>query len=164
MNRQVVYNQYGEPLYVDNVRDVYEEEEALCEELQMRSDDPFYAMNQENEMWFRKACACFEEQGIDVPYDVKRRLAEEMRKKKEKLEEECEMAKAKPVVDFINSKLPNCGCYAYYNYPTPDEIGYIEIDYKNCPYRDEIAALEQDALNKGLCLDDFYGIYSNCRN
>ena len=163
MNRQVVYNEYGEPIFVDNVRDMYEEEEAWCEEMQMRSEDPIYAMQQEQEAWYRKACLCFEEQGIDVPDDVRRRLAEEMRKKKEKLEEEQKLAEAQPAVDFINSKLPNCGCYARYNYPTPAEFGYVEIDFENPPYKDEIEAITEEALKQDIYLDDFYGLYGNSK-
>ena len=52
---------------IEYVRDQYEEEEAWCEEMQMRAEDPFYAARQEDEYWFQQACACFEEKGIQVP-------------------------------------------------------------------------------------------------
>lgn len=80
------------------------------------------------------------------------------------MEEEREMAKAKPVVDFINSKLPNCGCYARYNYPTPDEIGYVEIDFEQQPYRDAIEAITDEAKEQDIFLDDFCVLYRSSKN
>jgi hypothetical protein len=155
----MVYNEDGEPLYIDNVYDAYEQEEAEWEERMHCADDPMYAAQKENEMWLAKAYACFEEQGITVPYSVVEILADEMRKKQMKLEEEREIAKVQPLVDFINKKIPDCGCYAMYVAPTPAEYGYVELHYKKEPYREDMEAIMDEAFNKNLPIDDYVSLH-----
>ena len=71
MYQQMVYNEYGEPMYVENVMDAQEEYDAYCEEMQMRADDPYYAQMREKEEWIARATSVFEDYGLEVPYYVK---------------------------------------------------------------------------------------------
>lgn len=128
---QMIYNEYGEPIGTEYVREPWEEEEAEWEENMRRAEDPFYAAAQEDEMWLAKAHAAFEEQGIDVPSDVEEILAKEMRKKARKREEEEQLAKAQPFVDLLNSMIDGCGAYAVYQPETPIEVAYTYIGFNN---------------------------------
>ena len=40
MYQHLVRNEEGGPMYIENVMDAQEQEEAYCEEMQMRADDP----------------------------------------------------------------------------------------------------------------------------
>lgn len=128
---QVIYNEYGEPIGTEYVRDAWEEQEAIWEENMRMAEDPWYAAAKEDEMWLAKAHAAFEEQGIQVPYDVEKRLAQEMRKKARKREEERQLAEAQPFVDLLNSMIDGCGAYAVHQPETIDEIAYTYITFNN---------------------------------
>ena len=128
---QVIYNEYGEPIGTEYVREPWEEEIAELEERMHRAEDPWYAAAQEDEAWLAKAHAAFEEQGIRVPRDVEERLAQEMRKKARKRVEEEQLAKAQPFVDLLNSMIEGCGAYAVHQPETIDEIAYTYINFKN---------------------------------
>lgn len=138
---QMIYNEYGEPIGTEYVREPWEEEIAEWEENMRRAEDPWYAAAQEDEMWLAKAHAAFEEQGICVPYDVEERLAQEMRKKARKLDEERQLKKAQPFVDLLNSMIEDCGAYAVYQPETIDEIAYTYIAFNN------IKAVTKEALD-----------------
>lgn len=71
MYQHLVTNEYGEPMYVENVMDAQEENEAYWEEMQMRADDPMYAAMREKEEWIARATRAFEDNGVEVPYYVK---------------------------------------------------------------------------------------------
>ena len=71
MYQQLVRNEAGEPMYVENVMDAQEEQEFWCEEMQMRADDPMYAAMREKEEWIARATRVFEDNGLEVPYYVK---------------------------------------------------------------------------------------------
>jgi hypothetical protein len=137
MYQQIVYNEYGEPMYVENVMDAQEEYDAYCEEMQMRADDPYYAACREDEEWFAKAKRCFEEQGIEVPYSVVETLKKEMRRKASMIEEEKAMSKVRPLVDFLNHMMPNAEWYASYYGETPDEVAHVEVSYTHAPYKED---------------------------
>lgn len=137
MYQQMVYNEYGEPMYVENVRDAYEEEEAYWEEMQMRADDPMYAAMKEKEEWISRATRAFEEQGIKVPYYVKEAWVNEMRKLKYENEKEKVMSKVRPFVDFLNRMMPDAKWYANYYGETPDEYAHVEVDYTYAPYKED---------------------------
>ena len=157
MYQQLVKNEYGEPMHVENVLDPYEEDEAYWEEMQHRADDPWYAAQCEKESWYNKACAIFAAEGIEVPEQVKQIFADELRKKRAKEEEERELAKAQPAVDFLNKYFPNT-FKARYEYPTPEEIGYAYIDvvdWTKTPYRDEVEPLIDIALEQGIYIEDY---------
>jgi len=149
---QMVYNEYGEPIGTEYVREPWEEEEAAWEESMRRAEDPFYAAAQEHEEWLAKAHAAFDEQGICVPYEVEEILAQEMRKKARKLDEERQLKKAKPFVDLLNNMIDGCGAYAAYQPETIDEIAYTEIRFKN--YK----AVTKDALEAVYDAADKAGI------
>ena len=157
MIQQVVRNEYGEPMYVENVMDAQEEQEAYFEELQMRADDPYYAQVREKEEWCAKARAAFEEQGIEVPYEMVRILAREMRKKHMEVEERKALDKVQPVVDFLNERFPNM-FVGRYEWPTLDEYGYAYVDFNdwtNRPYRDEVEPLIAVALEQNIYIEDY---------
>ena len=137
MYQQMVYNEYGEPMYVENVMDAQEEQEFYWEEMQMRADDPMYAAMREKEEWIARATAAFEEQGIEVPYYVKEAWVKEMRNLQRKNEEEKVMSKVRPFVDFLNRMMPNAEWYANYYGETPDEEAHVEVDYTNAPYKED---------------------------
>ena len=160
MYQQLVRNEYGEPMYVENVMDAQEQEEAYWEEMQMRADDPYYAQMREKEEWYAKALQCFEEKGIEVPQSVVQTLARELRQKKMEIEEQKALDEVQPVVDFLNEHFPNM-FEARYEWPTPEEYGYAYIDFKdysNRPYRDEIESLIEPALEKGLSIEDYISL------
>jgi len=168
MIQQVVRNSEGEPMGIEYVRDQYEEEEAYCEEMQMRAEDPMYAASQERAEWYAKALACFEEQGIEVPNSVVEILSNEMRKKAAKEEEERQVAEVQPIVDFLNEHLPQCEWYANYYPESYDEVAHVEIGCKNRPYTWELAEVIDMANAEGfyekhdVCLDDYVG-ESDCK-
>ena len=160
MYQQVVRNEDGEPLYIENVRDPYEEEIAWCEEMDERAASPMYAASIEDERWYNIACSVFEERGIKVPDDVICALKRELRIKEEIREEEKALAEVQPVVDFLNKHFPDT-FYAIYNSPTPIEIGYAEIDfvdYSKRPYRDEVEALIPVAEAQGIYITDYLSL------
>ena len=158
MIQQLVKNEYGEPMYVENVRDQYEEEIAYCEEMQMRADDPYYAARQEEKEWYDAACAVFEERGITVPEEVIDILSRELRAKEAERQEEAAINEVKPIVDYLNEKLPGCGAYPYYSPETPSEVAYVEVYFENKPYRWEVESLLQDAMEKGLFIEDYVSL------
>ena len=149
---QVIYNEYGEPIGTEYVREPWEEEIAEWEEDMRRAEDPWYAAAQEDAMWLAKAHAAFEEQGICVPHDVEEILAREMRKKARKRDEERQLEKAKPFVDLLNSMIKDCGAYAVYQPETIDEIAYTEIHFKNykAVTRDALEAVYDAADKAGI--------------
>lgn len=160
MYQQLVTNENGEPMYIENVLDAQEEQEMYFEEMQMRADDPMYAAMKEKEEWIAKATEVFEEHGIEVPYYVKEAWVKEMRNLERKNQEEKALIKVKPLLDFLNQQMPGSKWYANYYSETPDEIAHIEIDYTNAPYKEEyLKALElwhnkyQDD-NEMYCLPD----------
>ncbi len=160
MYQQVVKNEYGEPMYIENVRDQFEEEEALCDEMQMCAEDPYYAQVREKEMWCAKARAAFEEQGIEVPYDMVRILSREMRNAQQEAERQKALDEVQPVVDFLNEHFPNM-FVGRYDYPTPQEYGYAYVDFKDWshrPYRDEVEPLIQIALDKDIYIEDYISL------
>ena len=166
MRQQVVRNSEGEPMYIENVRDQYEEEEAYCEEMQMRAEDPMYAASQEDAYWYQQAVACFEEKGIEVPEDVIQSLKCELWKKEEKRQEEKALKEVEPTLNYLNEKLPNCQFYANYFPESWDEIAHVEIGCKNRPYRWElaevIAGLTDEDWNKGISIEDYFS-YNECK-
>ena len=137
MYQQMVCNEYGEPMYVENVMDAQEEQEFYFEEMQMRADDPMYAAMKEKEEWIARATAAFEEQGIDVPYYVKEAWVNEMRKLQRKNEEEKVMVKVRPLLNFLNRMMPDAEWYANYYNETPDEMAHVEVDYTHAPYKED---------------------------
>lgn len=157
MYQNLVRNECGELMYFENVLDPQEQEEAYWEDMQHRADDPWYAEQCENESWYNKACAIFEEEGIEVPEQVKQIFADELRKKREKEEENAALAEAMPTVELFNKFYPNL-LYARYNPPTPAEIGYVEADFNdwsNRPYRDEVEHIFALAEEQGICVEDY---------
>ena len=163
MNQQVVRNSEGEPMGIEYVRDQYEEEEALCEEMQMRAEDPFYAAQQENAYWYQQALACFEERGIAVPPSVVRSLQIELRNKQRKIEEEKALKEVEPVIDYLKTHLPKCEWYANYYPETCDEYGHVEVGCKHRPYKWELAEVIEKSRNEdffdkyGVGLEDYVG-------
>ena len=137
MYQQVVRNEEGEPMYIENVMDAQEENEAYWEEMQMRADDPMYAAMREKEEWIARATRAFEDNGVEVPYYVKKAWVEEMRQLQWKNEEEKVMIKVRPLVDFLNQMMPDSKWYANYYNETPDEIAHVEVDYTNAPYKED---------------------------
>lgn len=162
MYQHLVRNEEGEPMYVENVMDAQEQNEAYWEEMEHCANDPHYAAHCEREHWFNKACAIFEAQGIKVPQQVVNIFAEELRKKREKEEEDAELAKAMPAVELFNKFYPNM-LYAHYFPPTPWEWGGVEVefnDWSNRPYRDEVEHIFELAYQKGIDVDDYISLRS----
>ena len=137
MYQHLVTNEYGEPMYVENVMDAQEEQEFYFEEMQMRADDPYYAQMREKEEWIARSTAAFEEQGIEVPYYVKEAWVKEMRQLQWKNEEEKVMSKVRPLVDFLNRMMPDAEWYANYYGETPAEEAHVEVDYTYSPYKED---------------------------
>jgi hypothetical protein len=137
MYQQLVKNEYGEPMYVENVMDAQEENEAYLEEMQMRADDPMYAAMREKEEWIARATSVFEDYGLKVPYNVKEAWVKEMRQLQMKNEEEKVMSKVRPFLDFLNRMMPNAEWFANYYGETPDEVAHVEVDYKHAPYKED---------------------------
>lgn len=137
MYQQLVKNEYGEPMYVENVMDAQEENEFWCEEMQMRADDPMYAAMREKEEWIARATAVFEDYGLKVPYNVKEAWVKEMRQLQMKNEEEKVMSKVRPLVNFLNRMMPDSKWYANYYNETPVEIAHVEVDYTYAPYKED---------------------------
>lgn len=168
MEKRLVRNSEGEPMYVENVRDQYEEEEAWCEEMQMRAEDPLYAASQKNEYWYNQALACFEEKGIEVPDDVVRALQRELRNKQQKIEEERALKKAEPTLNYLNEKLPHCKFYSRYIPESYDEVAQVEIYCENRPYAWELAEVidncqyEDEKLTEGVSIEDYFSL-SECK-
>ena len=166
MNQQVVRNSEGEPMGIEYVRDQYEEEEALCEEMQMRAEDPFYAAQQEDAYWYQQALSCFEEKGIKVPYDVIQSLKCELRKKEAKREEEKALKEAEPTLNYLNEKLPHCKFSSVYYPESWDEVAQVEIHCENKPYTWEleevIANLTDEDWDKGISIEDYFS-KSECK-
>lgn len=160
MIQQLVRNEYGEPMYVENVMDAQEEQEAYFEEMQMRADDPYYAQMRETEEWCAKARMAFEEQGLDVPQDMVNILAREMRRKQREIEKQKALDEVRPVVDFLNKHFPNM-FEARYEWPTPVEYGYAYVDFKdwsNRPYRDEVEPLIGMAFENDIYIEDYMSL------
>ena len=157
MYQQLVRNEEGEPMYVENVMDAQEENEAYLEEMQMRADDPMYAAMREKEEWIARATRAFEDNGVEVPCWVKKAWVKEMRQKQMEIEERKALDEVQPVVDFLNDYFPNM-FEARYEWPTPEECGYAYIDFvdwSNRPYRDEVEPLIAVALEKDIYIEDY---------
>ena len=137
MYHHLVRNEEGEPMYVENVMDAQEENEAYWEEMQMRADDHMYAAMREKEEWISRATRAFEENGVKVPYWVKEAWVNEMRQLQWKNEKEKVMSKVRPLVNFLNRMMPNAEWYANYYNETPDEIAHVEVDYTHAPYEED---------------------------
>jgi hypothetical protein len=137
MYQHLVRNEEGEPMYVENVMDAQEENEAYLEEMQMRADDPMYAAMREKEEWIARATRVFENNGLKVPYYVKEAWVKEMRNLQRMNEEEKVMSKVRPLVNFLNRMMPNAEWYANYYNETPDEIAHVEVDYTHAPYKED---------------------------
>lgn len=153
---QVIYNEEGEAIGMEYVRDAYEQEIAYCEEMDRRAEDPLYAASVENQRWYNIACSIFEERGIEVPYVVKDALAKELRAKQRKIEEEKSKLEAQPAVDWLNKRFPNCHAFSRYVPESYDEIAYTEIDFDGqLPPKEEMYAAIDEASNDGICLEDF---------
>jgi len=152
---QMIYNEWGEPIGTEYVRDAWEEQEAMWEEQMRMADDPLYAMQVENEAWLAKAHAAFESQGIQVPYDVEKRLAQEMRKKARQLEEERQLAMAQPYVDLLNRMIEGCGACARHQPETIDEVAYTYIEFKDAKKvtKDAIKMVNEEASKTGINYD-----------
>jgi hypothetical protein len=128
--------------------------------MQMRADDPYYAQMREKEEWIARATRAFEDNGVEVPYWVKKAWVKEMRQKQMEIEEKKALGEVQPVVDFLNEHFPNM-FEARYEWPTPEEYGYAYIDFKdysNRPYRDEVEPLISPALEKGLSIEDYISL------
>ena len=137
MIQQLVKNEYGEPMYIENVMDAQEENEFMLEEMQMRADDPYYAQMREKEEWIARATAVFEDYGLKVPCSVKKAWVNEMRQLQWKNEEEKVMSKVRPLVNFLKSMMPDSKWYAAYYDETPDEVAHVEVSYTNAPYKED---------------------------
>lgn len=137
MYQQLVRNEDGEPMYMENVMDAQEEREFYLEEMQMRADDPMYAAYREKEEWMALATRVFEDYGLKVPYSVKEAWISEMKQLQYKNEEEKVMVKVRPLVNFLNSMMPEAEWYANYYGETPDEMAHVEVDYTNTPYKED---------------------------
>lgn len=150
MTQQAIYNEDGELIGTEYVRDSFEEQEAEWEEEMLRAEDPLYAASQENAAWLAKAHLAFEMQGIEVPYDIEKRLAQEMRKKAARLKEESQLEKAKPLVLLFNNMIEGCGAYAIHVPETPDEIAYTYISFKNKVTKNDVSKVCAMADEKGI--------------
>lgn len=153
---QVIYNEDGEPIGTEYVREPWEEEIAEWEENMHRAEDPLYAASQEDAMWLARAHAAFEEQDICVPHEVEEILAKEMRKKARKRVEEEQLARAQPFVDLLNNMIDGCGAYAVHQPETIDEIAYTYIKFDNRK------VVSKDALNAVYDAAEKAGIEYNC--
>lgn len=155
---QTVYNEYGEPMGTEYVREPWEEEIAYYEEMDRRAEDPIYAASVENQRWYNAACAAFEDRGIEVPEDVIAALAREMRLKKRREDEARALNEVQPLVDLLNEIAPECEAKAYYYPETPIEIATTEIHFlgKN-PSDEDIDKVKKACIERGLdiCVDDY---------
>jgi hypothetical protein len=161
MIQRLVVNNDGEPMYVENVRDIYEEEEAWCEEMDRRAEDPFYAAKIEDRKWYNEACAIFEERGISVPEDVIESLKKELRKREEERQKETMLNEAKPTIDYLNEKIPNCGFVARFIPEGYDEVAHVETTCEiRRPYAWELAeaidSLTDEDWEKGISVEDYF--------
>lgn len=158
MAYQTVYNEYGEPMGTEYVREAWEEEIAYYEEMDRRAEDPIYAASVENQMWYNAACAAFEDRGIEVPEDVIAALAREMRLKKRREDEKKALDDVQPLVDLLNELVPNCNAKAYYYPETPIEIATTEIHFLGYyPSDEDIDKVKEAVAERGLdiCVDDY---------
>ena len=168
MYQQLVKNEYGEPMYVENVMDAQEENEFWCEEMQMRADDPMYAAMREKEEWIARATAVFEDSGLKVPYYVKEAWVEEMRQLQRKNEERKALDEVQPVLDYLCENLPHCKWYANFYPESFDEIAHVEIGCENRPYVWELEEVIEKSRNEdffdkyGVGLEDYVG-ESDCK-
>jgi len=164
MTQRLVVNSEGEPMYVENVRDIYEEEEAYCEEMDRRAEDPFYAARIEDMKWYNEACAIFEERGISVPESVIVSLKNELRKKEEKRIEEKMLKEAEPTLNYLNNKLPHCHFTSCYYPESWDEVAQVEIHCENKPFTWELAEVldawrnEDEESTKDVSIEDYFSI------
>ena len=150
MNQQVVRNSAGEPIGFEYVRDQYEEEEAWCEEMQMRAEDPSYAASQEDEYWYQMALSCFQEKGIEVPESVVNALKCELRRKEQDRQEEKAMKEVEPILNYLKTHLPKCEWYANYYHETPVEVAHVEVGCNYRPYKWELAEVMAKADAEGF--------------
>jgi hypothetical protein len=153
---QVVTNEYGEPMGIEYVRDQYEEEEAWCEEMQMRAEDPMYAAQQEDAYWYQLALSCFEEKGIEVPENVVNALKCELRRKEQDRQEEKAMKEVEPILNYLKAHLPKCEWYVNYYNETPDEVAHVEVGCTYRPYKWELAEVMAKADAEGF--SEKYGV------
>lgn len=126
--QQMMYNDEGEPIGYDYIPDPYEQEEMEWEENMHRADDPLYAASQEAEEWYQRACRVFQDQGVNVPEDVKRALAREMRWKLARSREAAAMEKMQPIADAIEDLGLGYEAYPHYEPESIDECEYYYVD------------------------------------
>lgn len=161
MYQQLVRNEEGEPMYIENVMDAQDKEEAYWDEMQMRADDPYYAEMQEKKEWYNKAVQCFEEKGIKVPQSVVQTLANELRNKRDEIEKRKALDDVQPVLDYLCENLPHCKWYANFYPESFDDIAHIEIDCENRPYVWELEDVIEESYNNvfyekhNLCIEDY---------
>lgn len=157
MYQDLVTNEYGEPMYYENVLDTNEENERYWEEMERRNDDPMYAASQEVDAWYHRACDIFAENGVSVPDEVAHIFATQLRKAQREKEKRDALAEAQPALDFLNSHFPNT-FEACYEPPTPIEYGYVEFLIKDGampPTKKEVADLEREAHELGIYIDEY---------
>lgn len=154
---QTIRNSEGEPIGTEYVREPYEQEIADCEEMDFLAENPMEAVRRENEMWYKRALAAFEQQGVEVPDKVVDILAKELRLKKLEADKEEAMMEMQPAVDFLESL--GYRVETYYDYPTPIEYGYayMEVYDKDGKRitRKQREELRDLALEQGLGIGDY---------
>lgn len=124
--KRTIFNEYGEPIGVERVKSSHELEEDWYDEMQRRAEDDMYACQCENEYWYNQAISAFEERGIVVPISVIKTLQNEMRRKSVEQEKQCAIAHFQPLKDWLGSI--DVKCEIYYDYPTPQEVGYAYFE------------------------------------
>ena len=153
-----VFNEYGEPIGTEYIRDQWEEEEAEWEENMRCAEDPSYAAHKEERRWYNEACAAFEERGIEVPEDVIYSLSRELRKKEQERKEKKALEESRPAVDLLNELLPTSNAHAYYYPETCDEVEQVEIHFDGVrPTRAEIEHAIKVGLEKDIYIEDYIG-------
>lgn len=154
---QTIRNSEGEPIGTEYVRDLYEQEIADCEEMDFLANNPIEAARIENQRWYDKALAAFEQQGVEVPYEVVSILSRELYKKQLEADREEALLEMQPTVHFLT----NLGyrVETYYDYPTPIEYGYayMEVYDKNGKSltREQREELRRLAYEQGLEIRDY---------
>lgn len=154
---QTIRNSEGEPIGTEYVNSPYEQEIADCEEMDFLAENPMEAVRRENETWYEKAIAAFEQQGVKVPNEVVEILARELRTKQLEADAEEALLEMQPAVDFLT----NLGyrVETYYDYPTPIEYGgaYMEVYDKDGKEitREKREELRELARKQGLGIEDY---------
>lgn len=123
---QTIRNSEGEPIGTEYVNSPYEQEIADCEEMDFLANNPIEAARIENQRWYDKALAAFEQQGVEVPYEVVSILSRELYKKQLEADKEEALLNMQPSVDFLESL--GYRVETHYDYPTPIEYGYAYME------------------------------------